>query len=1278
MTPGTEVGVAQDVLVEENITDNSSHRSLRSEDIDGKDQLRPCCSPQQEQLGDDGIAVCHDPRDYAKASRCLLRPENLDGWIGVETAVTIREVRKDDDFIRELQSQCNGWSNQKYKDALKSNLPIHLREMFEEAGDSLNRQQLLSLFQVLKSKVSVFSKGDTDLGNFTAVKHRINTGDAKPIKQRTRRTPLGYANEERQHLEKLLEADVIESSSSEWASPSVLVRKRDGSVRWCIDMRKLNDVTVKDCFPLPLIEDCLDALAGCQYFTTLDMASGYYQLEVEEQDRDKTAFVTKYGLFSFKRMPFGFCNAPATFSRAISLVLKGLAWTSVIAFLDDIVVLGKDFDSHITNLTSVMDRLEQYGLKLKPKKCQLLKSSVIFLGKCVSSEGVQVPTHDIDRVVNWTRPACKRDVQSFIGVMNFHRDHIPSFATIAKPLYDVMSPKSTFEWTADQQQAFDLLKQKMTTAPVLAYPNPDDLFILDTDASNHAIGAELLQVQNGTERLIGFGSFVFDRAQRKYCTTRKELLAVVRFTRHFKHYLLGRRFVVRTDHNSLTWLMGFRNIEGQLARWIEELSSYDMQIVHRAGKDHVNADGLSRIPDSLDMCNCYTVGSKVEDLPCGGCKYCVRAHGQWDRFRKDLDDVVPLAVRSVAFCDNLRMDNTWVDQFSSEDLRDMQMKDETVGQLLRWIEADYTPSQADLALASPAVKYFWLLRRQLVLISGVVYYRQIDVLATQPEKVLVTPATLHRMLLEHCHDLPGAGHMGMNKTLERLKRYAIWYKMQDSYLVYVKGCQICNRQKKPHKKAKAPHVSYHAGSPLERVHIDILGPLIETPRENQYVLVVVDQFTKWVECYPLPSQTAERVASTFVTEFVNRLGCPLELHSDQGRNFESHFFKRLCDMLEIAKTRTTPYRPSANGQVERMNRTILQILRCFIRGEQTDWDLHLGTVGTSIRATVNLQTGFTPNFLMLGREVMQPIDLMFHANDRQATHPPRSYIERHCEAMRTAHQIARENLQQSQKRQKRDYDMKTEQNTYSVGDAVYKFNKAVTVGQCSKLQPVWLGPWIVVEVISSVLYRITNRKRSMVTHHDSLKLCGDRELPIWFRRKRNKLLGTDPELFGVLEGDLVNNDWNGNLGLEELFTEESNEGQGCQGAFASGNIPDSDSLAAHALEDGGCRVGSTRDSAVDSNSNCEDTLAAHDLEDGGCRVGSTRDSAVDSNSNCEDALAAHDLEDGGCRVGSTRDSAVDSNSNRSVAPAADNWQQIEEGFDSDDQDVDGQAFQDVT
>ena len=197
------------------------------------------------------------------------------------------------------------------------------------------------------------------------------------------------------------------SSCSEWASPSVLVRKRDGSVRWCIDLCKSNDVTVKDCYHLPLLQDCIDALEGCRYFTTLNMTSGYYELEVAEENRDKTTFVTKYGLFSYRRMPFGLCNAPATFSRSISLVLRGLSWKSVIAFLDDVVVLGRDFDSHMVNISDVLRRFEQHGMKLNPKKCQLLQDSVVFLGRLVSREGVQVPTGEITRIGNWGVPLCK-------------------------------------------------------------------------------------------------------------------------------------------------------------------------------------------------------------------------------------------------------------------------------------------------------------------------------------------------------------------------------------------------------------------------------------------------------------------------------------------------------------------------------------------------------------------------------------------------------------------------------------------------------------------------------------------------------------------------------------------------------------------------------------------------------------------------------------------------------------------------------------------------------
>ena len=525
-------------------------------------------------------------------------------------------------------------------------LPEHLTQLLQSGSEGLKADEVEVLRNVLMEYSEAFSKGDHDIGHFSAIQHHIHTGDASPIKQRMRRTPLGYADEEKEHLDKLLKAKVIEPSESEWASPSVLVRKRDGSVRWCIDMRKLNNVTIKDRFPLPLIEECVDALEGCMYFSTLDMASGYYQLEVSEEDRPKTAFVTKYGLFQFQRMPFGLCNAPATFSRAMSLVLRGLSWSTVIAFLDDVIVLGKSFKEHTTNLREVLGRFCSYGMKLKPKKCQMFRSSVLFLGKVVSRTGVSVNPANVEKVLNWKQPVSKKEVEAFLGLVNYHREHIVGYAGIAEPLYG-LTKKTPFHWQDEQQQAFERLKMAMTSTPVLAYPNATDAFILDTDASNHSIGAELLQVQDGKERVIGYDSLVLNNTQRRYCTTRKELLAVVMFTRHFRHYLLGKPFHVRTDHNSLIWLLGFKNIEGQLARWLEELATYDMTIMHRPGKDHGNADGLSRVPRE-GVCNCSPRLIGVENLPCAqsgmDCTYCTKAHERWERFQEEIDYVVPLSV----------------------------------------------------------------------------------------------------------------------------------------------------------------------------------------------------------------------------------------------------------------------------------------------------------------------------------------------------------------------------------------------------------------------------------------------------------------------------------------------------------------------------------------------------------------------------------------------------------------------------------------------------------
>ena len=316
---------------------------------------------------------------------------------------------------------------------------------------------------------------------------------------------------------------------------------------------------------------------------------------------------------------FGLCNAPATFQRAVELVLRGLTWKDVLAYLDDIVVVGSTFEHHLGNLREVFKRFRKHNLKLKPKKCVLYQKEVKFLGKIVSGDGISVNPENIEAVSKWPTPKCTKDVEKFLGFVNYHRNHISEYAKRASVLYSITG-KNAFKWEGEHQGAFDDLKVALVNAPVLAHPNSNDPFILDCDASNTAIGAELIQVQNGVERVISYGSYALTPEQRRYCTTRKELLALVRFCRQYRHYLLGRQFTVRTDHNSLTWLTRFKLIEGQLARWLEELSQYNMVIMHRSGKKHGNADGLSRIEDPLESCNCYYAGSTLQSLPCGGCK----------------------------------------------------------------------------------------------------------------------------------------------------------------------------------------------------------------------------------------------------------------------------------------------------------------------------------------------------------------------------------------------------------------------------------------------------------------------------------------------------------------------------------------------------------------------------------------------------------------------------------------------------------------------------------
>ena len=345
------------------------------------------------------------------------------------------------------------------------------------------------------------------------------------------------------------------------------------------------------------VDDTLDTLSGSKWFTNLDLLSGYWQVQMNKPDQEKTDFTTQEGLFEFPVMPFGLSNAPATFQRLMDLVLAGLQWSHCLVYIDDIIVFGKTFQEHLSNLQMVFERIRQAGLKIKPSKCDLLKKEVQFLGHIVSEKGIAANPMKSEKIFNWPPPRILRQVQQFLGLANYYRRFIPHFATITKPLHYLTEKNVSFKWTTQCQTAFDTLREQLSSPPVLVFPDFSKSFTVDTDTSAVGLGAVISQVQDdGAEHVVAYARRVLTKAERQYSVTRWEL-AVIVFLDHFRQYLLGKPFLLRSDHGSLQWLQNFKNPEGQLARWLEKLQEYTFTIQHQPGTKHLNADALSRLPE---------------------------------------------------------------------------------------------------------------------------------------------------------------------------------------------------------------------------------------------------------------------------------------------------------------------------------------------------------------------------------------------------------------------------------------------------------------------------------------------------------------------------------------------------------------------------------------------------------------------------------------------------------------------------------------------------------
>ena len=436
------------------------------------------------------------------------RPGSDEMPLDLRQARTIRTADEEESNVSDLENFVQTGSP-----ASEPGPKDFVQEMLDQIDLELTDEQERQVKQLLNENREVFSTSEFDLGRTNLVQHRIDTGINKPFKQQLRRHPMAYLPVIDEHVEKMLANDICEPSFSPWAFNVVLVKKSDGTLRFCIDYRQLNNLTVKDSYPLPRIDTCFDALGGARYFSTLDLRQGYWQVENDPETADKTTFITKKGAFKFEVLPFGLSNAPAVFQRLMNLVMQGLTWEACLVFLDDIIVMSSTFEQHLERLNAVFNRLRSANLKLKPSKCKLFQLKVKFLGSVVFEKGIEPDPDKLTAISEWPVPKNLTEVRSFVGLASYYRRHVEGFSDIAKPLSELTKKNQPFLWGPEQQSAFDKLKYCLTHYPVLAPPLPEGKYIIDTDASDFAMGAVLQQEQHGTVRVIAYASKTFDAAE---------------------------------------------------------------------------------------------------------------------------------------------------------------------------------------------------------------------------------------------------------------------------------------------------------------------------------------------------------------------------------------------------------------------------------------------------------------------------------------------------------------------------------------------------------------------------------------------------------------------------------------------------------------------------------------------------------------------------------------------------------------------------------------------
>ena len=863
------------------------------------------------------------------------------------------------------------------------------------------------------------------------LKIELQEGHSPPYASTYRMSPLEL-DELRKQLTELQDRGFIQPSQSPYGSPILFVRKKDGSLRFCVDYRALNKLTIKNRYALPRTEELFDRLQGAKVFSKIDLESGYWQVRIAEQDVPKTAFRTRYGHYEFKVMPFGLTNAPAAFQGAMNDLFRAYLDDFVVVFLDDILVYSKDPTKHLEHLEIVLNKLREHQFFAKLAKCAFGQDRIEFLGHIVGPEGIQMDPRKVEAVRQWPRPTSVTEVRAFLGLAGYYRRFVKGFLRIAAPLTNLTKQNTlvTEAWTDACEQAFQELKDALTSAPVLLFPDLTKPFVVYTDASKVAAGAVLLQDQGAGLQPVAFHSKKFTPAEVRYPVYEQELFALVGALQEWRCYLEGGQAIIYTDHQSLQRLMAQPKLNGRQARWLELIWHYQHVIKFKEGVANL-ADPFSRRPDFLQ--NLQSIKSS--------------------RGKRSLHPRYPSHLTSEQRVSSLQ-------QLESV----MQVQD-LRSQLMEGYAQD--PYYASGAKSNRALKC----------VDGIWYYRH---------RVAVPDLTaLRQQLLKEAHDSPTAGHQGHARTLELLACHYWWPRLSAWVRRYVRACHSC-QVNKPRNTA-TPGVLQPLPVPSARwqsISMDLITSLPPSASKKDAIAVFVDRLSKRVHLAPVETSiTAPQLARVFVDTVFKHHGVPEIIVSDRDPRFVSEFWRSLFSLLGTQLNISTAFHPQTDGQTERTNRQLEQVLRHYVNAQHTDWDELLAVAEFAINSHVSTATGYTPFFLDTGMHPRIPLSLAAQSLSQgeqvhtpgaaEAPGPPfttRAFMHEWNEAEKAA-KVA---MRIAQDRYAAHADLKRLDVTFKDGDKVLLSTENLRLPSTvsRKFRARWIGPYPIRRAVSPVAYEL--------------------------------------------------------------------------------------------------------------------------------------------------------------------------------------------------------------